>query len=61
MKAAKDKTSVAARKSKRRLENPLTEAQKAEKVVAEVERQRKNQRTAHESLRELELWRKTMR
>ncbi len=30
-----------AREAKRRLENPLKEAQKAENVVAEVERQRK--------------------
>jgi len=33
MKASKEKTVVAARKAKRRLENPLTEAQKVEKVV----------------------------
>ncbi len=32
---------VAARKEKRRLENPLTKAQKAEKVAPEAERQRK--------------------
>ena len=36
MKASKEKTAAAAREAKRRLENPLTEAQKA----AEVERQR---------------------
>ncbi len=32
---------AAARKAKRRLENPLTEAQKVEKFAAEAERQRK--------------------
>ena len=37
MKASKEKTAAAARDSKRRLENPLTEAHK----VAEAERQRK--------------------
>ena len=37
MKAPIEKTAVAAREAKRRLENPLTEAQK----VAEAERQRK--------------------
>ncbi len=36
---------AAARKAKRRLENPLTGAQKTEKVVAEVKRQRKIQWT----------------
>jgi len=39
------KTAVSARKAKRRLETPLTEAAKSEKVVAEVERQRKIHRT----------------
>ena len=46
MKASKETTAVATRKAKRRLENPLTEAQKAEKNVAEVERYRKVLRTA---------------
>ena len=41
MKASKEKTVAAARKTKRRLGNALTEAQKAEKVAAEAERQRK--------------------
>jgi len=35
-------------RGKSRLENPLTEAQKTENVVAKVERQRKIQRTAVE-------------
>ena len=48
MKVSKEKTAVAARKAKRRLENPLTKAQKAGKVVAEAERQQKIQRTADE-------------
>ena len=48
MKASKAKTVVAARKAKSRLENPLTEVQKAEKVAAEAERQRKIHRTADE-------------
>ena len=48
MKASKGKIAVAERKAKRRLENPLTEAQKSEKIAAEVERQRKIQRTAVE-------------
>ncbi len=47
------KTVVAARKAKRRLENPLTKAQKAKKVVAEAERQRKIQRTADEKCERL--------
>ena len=38
MKTSKEKTLVAVRKVKRRLENFLTEAQKAEKVAAEAER-----------------------
>ncbi len=38
MKASKEKTVAVARDAKRRLENPLTEAQKAEKVAAEAER-----------------------
>jgi len=38
MKASKAKTVVAACKAIRRLENPLTVVQKAEKVVAEAER-----------------------
>ena len=49
MKVQKMKTAVAVRKTKRRLENPLTEAQKSEKVAAEAERLRKNQRTANEN------------
>jgi hypothetical protein len=40
MKASK-KNAVAARDTKRRLHNPLAEAQKSEKVVTEVERHRK--------------------
>ena len=46
MKATKEKTAVAAREAKRRLENPVTDAQKSEKFVVEVERQQKIQRTA---------------
>ena len=41
MKLSNEKTAAAARKAKRRLENPLTEAQKAEKVAVEAERVRK--------------------
>jgi hypothetical protein len=48
MKASKEKNAAAARHAKPRLENPLTEVQRAEKVVAEAERQRKIQRTADE-------------
>ena len=48
MKVSKRKTAVAERKTKRCLENLLTEAQKSEKVAAEAERQRKIQRTAVE-------------
>jgi len=39
MKASKEKTVAAARDAIRRLENPLTEAQKAEKLIAEAKRQ----------------------
>ncbi len=47
MKLRKGKYAAVAKKAKRRLENPLTKAQKAEKAaVDEVERQRKIQRTA---------------
>ena len=49
MKASKEKTAVAVRVAKRRLENPLTEAQK----VAEAERQRKIQRTGDEKCERL--------
>ena len=49
MKASrKKKTTVAARHAKRRLENPLTEAQKVGQVATEAERQRKIQWTAKE-------------
>jgi hypothetical protein len=48
MKALKGKIAVAARKAKRRVENPLTEAQKNKMVAAEVERQRKILRAAVE-------------
>jgi hypothetical protein len=40
MKLPNEKTAVAANKAKRRLENPLTKAQKAEKVAVETERLR---------------------
>ena len=46
MKLPKEKTAAAARHAKRRLENPLTEAQKSEKAAVEAERLRKIQRTA---------------
>jgi hypothetical protein len=49
MKLPKEKTAYAARKTKRRLENPLTKAQKDEKVAAMAERQQKIQRTADEN------------
>ncbi len=45
MKLPKEKSAAAAREVKRRLENPLTEAQKAEKVAVEAERLLKIQRT----------------
>ena len=48
MKASKGKTAVAARKATRRLENCMTEVQKSEKFAAEIERQRKIQRTSIE-------------
>ena len=47
MKLPKEKFAVAAREAKRRLENPLIEAPKAEKVAVEDERLRKIQRTAY--------------
>jgi hypothetical protein len=46
MKLPKDKFVAAARDAKRRLENPVTKAQKAEKATVEAERLRKIQRTA---------------
>ena len=46
MKLPNEKSAAAAREAKRRLENPLTEAQKAEKVAVEAERLRKIKRTA---------------
>ncbi len=46
MKLPNEKTAVAARDAKRRLENPLTEEQKVEKATIEAERLRKIQRTA---------------
>ena len=46
MKLPKEKFAAAARDAKRRLENPLTRAQKAEKAAVDVERLRKIQRTA---------------
>jgi hypothetical protein len=39
MKASKENIVAAARKAKRRLKNPLAEAQKAKKVAAKAERQ----------------------
>ena len=53
MKASKEKIAATARKAKRRLENLMTEAQKAEKVVAEVESQRKIQRMVDEKCERL--------
>ncbi len=46
--ASKEKTVCAARKAKRILENPFTEAQKARKVGFEAKRQRNIQWTADE-------------
>ncbi len=46
MKLPKKKSAAAARKAKRRLEIPVTKAQKAEKASVETERLRKIQRTA---------------
>jgi len=48
IKVSKGTTAAAEHKTKRRLENPLTEAHKFGKVTAEVERQRKIQRKAVE-------------
>ena len=45
MKLPNEKTAAAARDAKRRLENPLTEAQKAEKSAVNAERLLKIQRT----------------
>ncbi len=47
MKLPKEKCDVAAREAKRRLENPLTKAQKSEKALAKAERLRKIQRTTY--------------
>ncbi len=47
MKSPNEKSAAATREAKRRLENPLTEAQKAEKAAVEAERLRKIQRTAY--------------
>ncbi len=46
MKLLKEKSNAAAREAKRRLENPLTEAQKVEKAAVNAERLRKIQGTA---------------
>ncbi len=46
MKLPNEKYVAAAREAKRRLENPLTEAQKAEKSTVEAERLRKIHRAA---------------
>ena len=46
MKLSKQKCVVAAREAKRRLENPLTEAEEVEKTSDDAERLRKIQRTA---------------
>ena len=45
MKLPKEKSPVAAREAKRRLENPLTKPKKPEKVADDAERLRKIQRT----------------
>jgi hypothetical protein len=45
LKAPKEKIAAAVRETKCRLDNPLTEAQKGIKVVAEAERQRTIQKT----------------
>ena len=47
MKLPKEKFEAAASDAKRRLENPLTKAQKAEKAAAKAERLRKIKRTAN--------------
>ena len=46
MKLPKQKSAVVVDKAKRRLENPLTNAQKAGKVTGDAVRLRKIQRTA---------------
>ena len=48
MKIPKERTAVAAREAKSRIENPLTKDQKVVNPVAEAERQRKIRRTADE-------------
>ncbi len=45
MKLPKEKSAATAREAKRRVENPLTKAQKSEKAAVEAERLRKIQRT----------------
>jgi alkanesulfonate monooxygenase SsuD/methylene tetrahydromethanopterin reductase-like flavin-dependent oxidoreductase (luciferase family) len=49
----KEKSAAAIREAKRRLENPLTEAQKAEKAADDVERLRKIHRTADRNSKRL--------
>ena len=49
MKLSNEKSEASARDGKRRLENPLTEAQKAKKAAADAERLRKIQRTIDRS------------
>ena len=62
MKTSKGTIVAAAREAKRRLDNPLTEAQKPEKVAAEVERQRKIQPTAVITFenKRVEAWRRSV-
>ena len=47
MNLPKQKSAVVVDKSKRRLENPVTEAQKAEKAAVDAERLSKIRRTAN--------------
>ena len=55
MKLPKEKYASAAREAKRRLENPLTKAQKAKKIVDDAERLRKIQRTADRNSERLQV------
>ncbi len=58
MKSTKQKSAAAAREAKRRLKNPLTETQKADKAAVEAERIRKILRMADRNSERLELWRR---
>ena len=58
MKLPKEQSAVAARESKRRLENPLTKAQKAEKLMSMPSDYVRFRERQIEVARDLELWRR---